>query len=429
MLETFTQGTCAEGRRAATAAATTRRTMLKALGAGVVTLLATDAVHTQVALAAPTEQASRDVLVVLSLRGGFDGLSAVVPTGDPDYLRWRPGIGVPQGRLLGLDAMFGMHPAMAPLLPLWKRKQLAVVHAVGAPDPTRSHFAALAEMERAAPGTSLRTGWLDRTLGVQGTPADSTFAGIQIGTPTAPQSFAGPTPELAMNSLGSFVLSGPRNEAERVRWSTCLQDLHATGPETVARPGRAALSAATTVKTLPPATNLAAYPDSDLGRSLRDIARLIRSRVGVQVATVDSGDWDMHENLGKAGDGWISDRLTDLAGSVAAFAQDLGPDFSRVTMVTLSEFGRRVVENGSSGVDHGHGNAMLVLGGGVEGGRVYGRWPGLGEQQLVDGALAGTTDYRSVISEILRRRCGAPSVGPIFPGLKETPALGLVRAR
>ncbi|WP_432520425.1 DUF1501 domain-containing protein [Kineococcus sp. SYSU DK006] len=417
---------CDEGRAYGRAAALSRRTMLKGLGGAVVTLMATESVHTQVAMAAPGY--SGDVLVVLSLRGGFDGLSAVVPGGDPAYYALRPTIGVPRSRLLQLDGTFGFHPALRPLLPLWQNRSLAVVHGVGAPDPTRSHFSAMAEMERAAPGTSLRTGWLDRTLGVRGTTAEQTFAAVQVGSTTTPQSLAGPAPELATNSLSSFGLVGPRSDGDRTRWSACLAELHATGPDTVAAPGRAALAAATRLRSLP-AASAPGYPDSDLGRSLADVARLVNGGVGVQVATVDCGDWDMHEDLGKAGDGWMAAKLTDLAQALVAFAADLGPRMSGTTVVTMSEFGRRAGENGSAGLDHGHGNAMFVLGGGVNGGKVYGRWPGLGEQQLVDGALAGTTDYRSVIGEVLTRRCGAGSLGEIFPGLGAATTLGVVRSR
>ncbi|MEZ0491218.1 DUF1501 domain-containing protein [Kineococcus sp. TBRC 1896] len=415
---------CDEGRRWSAAAVLNRRTMLKALG-GAVTLVATEAVHTQVALAAPGY--TGDTLVVLSLRGGFDGLSAVVPGGDRAYYDLRPTIAVPRSRLLQLDGTFGFHPSLAPLLPLWKKGNLAVVHGVGSPDPTRSHFAAMAEMERAAPGTSLRTGWLDRTLGGRGVAQDDAFAAVQIGSPTAPQSLAGPAPELATSSLSGFQLTGPRDDADRRRWSTCLSTLHTQGPTTIVAPGRTALTAADRLATLPGAAATSLYPAGDLGESLADVARLVKAGVGVQVATVDCGDWDMHENLGAAGDGWMSDKLTELAKALAAFATDLGPALSKVTTVTMSEFGRRAVENGSGGLDHGHGNAMFVLGGGVNGGKVYGAWPGLEDDQLVEGALAGSTDYRAVIGEVLTQRCGAGSLQDVFPGLATGSPLGLVR--
>lgn len=400
---------------------------MKALGGAVITLAATETLHAQVAMAAPGYVG--DVLVVLSLRGGFDGLSAVVPGGDPQYYAMRPTIGVPRSRLLALDSTFGLHPALAPLLPLWRSRQLAAVTGVGAPDPTRSHFSAMAEMERAAPGSSLRTGWLDRTLGERAVSDDDVFAAVQVGSSNAPPSLAGPAPELATSSFASFSLLGPRNGAERQRWSACLEELHASGPPTVAAPGRRAVAAAAQLGAVEPASTTAGYPASELGRSLADIARLVRSGVGVQAATVDCGDWDMHEDLGRAGDGWMAAKLADLAASLAAFARDLGPLMASTTLVTLSEFGRRAAENGSAGLDHGHGNTMFILGGGVDGGKVHGRWGGLGSAGLVDGALAGTTDYRSVVGEVLVRRCGAGSLARIFPGLASTAPLGVVRPR
>ena len=412
--------TCPDGR----AAGMSRRTLLKALGGAALTLTATDAVNTQVALAAPGY--TGDVLVVLSLRGGFDGLSAIVPGGDPDYYRLRPTIGVPRSRLLPLDATFGMHPAMAPLLPLWRSGALAAVHGIGQPSATRSHFAAMEEMERAAPGTSLRTGWLDRTMGLRGT--SSTFSAVSLGTSSTPSSLVGPAPELAVHRLAGFGLTGPWDDRERQRWTTALAELHREGPPTVAAAGTAALAASATIAGLgEPAAG--GYPAGDLGTSMRDLAQLIKAGLGVQVAAVDYGDWDMHADLGREGGGWMAAKLTELATAMAAFSADLGPAMSGVTVVTLSEFGRRAAENGSGGLDHGHGNLMLVMGGGVVGGRVHGRWTGLSAGALDDGALAGTTDYRSVIGEVLQKRCGAGSLADVFPGLDGAAALGVVRGR
>jgi len=414
--------TCPDGVRAS---GMSRRSLLKALGAGALTLTATEAVSTQVAFAAPGY--TGDVLVVLSLRGGFDGLSAVVPAGDPEYYRLRPTIAVPQSSLLALDGTFGLHPALAPLLPLWRAGTLGAVHGVGQPDATRSHFAAMEEMERAAPGTSLRTGWLDRTMGTRAT--GSTFSALSLGSPTTPSSLAGPRPELAMDDLAGFALDGPWDATERARWTTALRSLHAEGPATVAAGGTAALAAAEVVAGMGGATPAATYPEGDLGTSLRDLARMIKAGVGVQVAAVDYGDWDMHADLGRAGGGWMAGKLAELASAMAAFAADLGPRMDGVTVLTLSEFGRRAAENGSGGLDHGHGNLVLMMGGGVVGGRVHGAWPGLGGGALDDGALAGTTDYRAVIGEVLQKRCGAGSLADVFPGFGGGAGLGVVRGR
>jgi uncharacterized protein (DUF1501 family) len=395
--------------------------------AGALAGLAGEALSTQLAFGAPTY--TGDTLVVLSLRGGFDGLSAVVPAGDPEYYRARPTIGVPAAQLVGRDGIFGLHPALAPLLPFWEGGTLAAVHGVGQTNPTRSHFAALEEMERAAPGTSLRTGWIDRMLGVRGT--SSVFNGMAVGGSLAPQAMGGPAPELALGSIDGFQLNG---ESTGNPFAAALRKLYSDAPPVVAGPATATLDALGTTGVLKAAgdtpANGAAYPDTELGRALKDVARLITAKVGLQVACVDFGDWDMHSGLGKAVAGnWMNDHLGELAQALAAFATDLGPaGMAGVTLLTLSEFGRRVGENGSGGVDHGHGNAMILLGGGVAGGTVYGSWRGLAPADLDDGDLPGTTDYRSVVGEVLVQRCGLGSLAGVFPGVTAG-RLGLVRAR
>lgn len=395
---------------------TTRRTFLKAVAcAGVAS-----GVSLRTAYGA---EPGADVLVVVSLRGGVDGLSLVAPVGDPDYARLRPTIAVPTSTGLPTgDRMFALHPAMAPLLPLWQAGTLGAVHAVGSPDGSRSHFAATDELERAAPGSGLRTGWLDRVLGVNGTGA--VFQAARIGSGNAGQLLAGPQPEFAARSLARFTLSasdwvGPRME-------TALAAMHTDGA------GRLALDAVRTASSIVAAdpTPRATYPaGSALGAALADVARLVRAGQGLRAACVDLGDWDMHSGLGRAGTGWMAEQAGELAACLAAFALDLGPDLARVSVVTLSEFGRRAAENGSGGVDHGFGGAVLVMGGGVVGGRVHGRWPGLSASALDHGDLAGTTDFRSVVGELLVKRCGVPasSLASVFPGFAPVER-GLARA-
>jgi uncharacterized protein (DUF1501 family) len=409
----------------------TRRGLLGralAVGAGgALAGLVGDGLDTRLAFANPGY--GGDVLVVLSLHGGFDGLSAVVPTGDPDYYKARPTIAVPRDRLLAVDGMFGLHPALAPLLPLWQGGQLAAVHAVGQPNVSRSHFTAMEELERAAPGTSIRTGWLDRMLGLTG--ATSPFAGVSVGGPNTSRLLAGPAPDLGLASIDGFTLSG---ESATNPMAAALRGLFAGAPPALAAPAGAAGAALGTTARLAatPYTpaNGATYPDTSLGRALRDVARLVKGDVGLRAACVDVGDWDMHEGLGTAAPGQrMHDHLAEVARALAAFATDLGADgLARVTLVTVSEFGRRVAENGSRGVDHGYGNAMLLLGGGLRGGRVYGPWPGLAPHQLLAGDLKATTDYRAVIGEILRGRCGVDNVDAVFPGVAAT-SLGLVGPR
>jgi uncharacterized protein (DUF1501 family) len=407
-----------------------RRALGNALAAGAAGAfagLAADQLSTQLAFAAGPY--TGDVLVLLSLRGGFDGLSAIVPAADKAYYAARPGVAVPMAQLLGNDRGFGLHPALAPLLPFWQAKTFGAVHAAGQATPNRSHFAAMEELERAAPGTSVRTGWLDRMLGGLG--ATSPFSGVSLGSAMPARTLAGPAPDLGLTSIDRFKLSG--DDGSRPMSAT-MSALYAGAPAALAQTAGQVTAALATTKRLTEAgytpANGAVYPDTDLGRALRDVARLIKAGIGLTSACVDSGDWDMHENLGPAVPGRrMYDHLASLAAALAAFATDLGAaGLAKVTLVTISEFGRRVQQNGSGGLDHGYGNAMMLLGGAVQGGRVHGRWPGLAPANLVDGDLAVTTDYRAVIAEILQKRCGVADVRSVFPGVTPAP-LGVVAGR
>jgi uncharacterized protein (DUF1501 family) len=407
--------------------AMSRRSFLGRLGAvGALAGLTSTGLATQMAFAA--EPYTGDVLVVLSLRGGFDGLNTIVPSGDPRYAEVRPSIQIPQRTLLPLDSMFGLHPAMSPLMPWWHSGEFAAVQAVGMANQTRSHFEAMEEMERAAPGSSLRTGWLDRTLGLRD--GTSAFQAVQMGSSMAASAFRGPSPELAMRSVDDFDLSGAWDATERRRWSDALTALHEGAPTAVAAPARTTLGALSGAAEMQEAayTPDASYPNTDLGRALRDVARVVKANVGLQVAAVDYGDWDMHADMGTVSAGWLKDKLDELARSLAAFATDLGGKLSDVTVVTLTEFGRSLVENGSGGVDHGHGQAVLLLGGGVNGGQVHGAWPTLEKEALAGGDLAGTTDYRRILAEILEKRCHGSQMSSVFPDLTSD-RLGVVRAR
>ncbi len=400
--------------------AISRRNFLKAAGvAGVVAGIAGEDMFTRMAFGATPY--TGDVLVVLSLRGGFDGLSAIVPIADPNYTALRPNIALTQGQLIQLDSTFGMHPAMASLKPFWDDGSFGVVQAVGMEQPNRSHFEAMEEMERAAPGSSLRTGWLDRVLGLR--ESGTAFQATQMGSNSAASSFLGPNPELAMWSVDSFELYGAWDDAAMTLWQAALTGLHAGAPDVVTAPSSVALDALAQAALLQAApyvpANGAVYPaNSGLGNALADIARLIKADVGLQVAAVDYGDWDMHVDLGAFDAGWMHDHLTELSDALSAFSTDLGnAAMNDVTLVTLTEFGRRVEENGSGGVDHGFGQAVLLLGGGVRGGQVHGQWPGLADADLIDGDLNGVNDYRKVLAELLEKRCEAGSVSDVFPGL------------
>lgn len=403
---------CDEAR----AAGLSRRSLLRALGVGGVAVAGSSLVDVRVAYGADAGW-SGDTVVVLFLRGGFDGLSAVAPVGDPDYARWRPGIGVGEAGSIPLTGLFGLHRALSPLKPLWDAGDLAFVQAAGLPQPNRSHFAAMDEIERAAPGTSARTGWLDRTLGLHD--AGGPFGAVQVGSSSIPFSLRGPNPELGMRSLGDFSLNGASDQADRDRWRSALTALHSDAPSSLGTAATGTLAALDQVAVLTAETPRPdpGYPDTNLGRALRDAARLITADLGVRVVTVDEGDWDMHAGLGTVAGGWMTDKLTDLGESLAAFAADLGPVLDQVTLVTMSEFGRRVQENESGGVDHGWGNCMFVLGGHVVT-DVHGQWPTLGTEHLTDGDLTVTTDYRSVLADVLVNRTGAnlDQIRAVFPG-------------
>jgi len=428
-------GTCPECERATLQRPFTRRAMLKGLLAGTgaaaagSTLVTMD---TRVAYALDAGYAG-DTLVVLSLRGGIDGLSLVAPVGDPDYATLRPSIAVPQAAAVALPGttLFGLHPMMAPLLPMFTAGTFSAVHATGLPQPNRSHFSAMAEMEEATPGSVSRTGWLDRTLALH--TSDGPFGAVQMGSTNMPTALVGPYPTLGMNSINSFTLSGTGNPSDRLRWGTALSTLFGEADPVTAGAANDTLAALNTAATLASTTytpaNGAVYPSGDLGDSLRDVVRLIKANVGIRVATIDLGNWDMHVGLGSVSNGWMHDKLIELSAGLLAFATDLGPLLNQTTLVTMSEFGRRAYENDSGGLDHGWGNVMLMVGGNLTPG-VHGTWPTLSPAtlQVSDGDVLATTDYRAVLADILYNRCGASSaaVQQVFPAFTGT-TMGLTK--
>ncbi|MGL5828835.1 MAG: DUF1501 domain-containing protein, partial [Angustibacter sp.] len=386
--------------RCCTAIPLTRRGLLGAALATGATVALSDQLMIQPARAGATD---RDTLVVLSLRGGFDGLTAVPPIGDPGYAAARPTIAVPASLARPLTGIFGLHPALSPLLPWWTSGEFAVVHATGLAAPNRSHFAAMAEVERAAPGTALRTGWLNRMVTVSDIPATEPFRAVTFGL-RQPPATAGPASFLGLRDIASYQLETAQTSADRERWRAVFDQLNRSADPQLRDPAARTLDTLAAVADLRTAAIPPGYPATTLGRNLAEAAQLIRSGHPISVITIDQGDWDMHVGLGQAGGGWMARKLTELAGALAAFAGDLGELLSRVCLVTLSEFGRRVAENDSGGVDHGWGNAMLLLGGGVRGGMVHGTWPGLAPADLEHGDLRASTDYRAVLADILVTR-------------------------
>lgn len=369
----------------------------------------------------------RNVLVVISLRGGIDGLGVVVPHGDPDYYRARPGIAVPKASLIAQDDMFGLHPSMKKLQWLYDGGELAAVHAVGMERPNRSHFLAMEEIEDADPGSSTRRGWVNRMIGLNGT--SQTSEAIHLTSSIVPTMMVGDAPTLSADKLSLIRLSGA-DDNWSARRRRQLQTVWGKAPGPLGDAGRSALQ---TVERLAPVAaqsytprNGVRYPEeewpaADLALALKDTAQLIRANVGTEVVSIDYGSWDLHSDYGKVAYGEMQTMVAGFAAALDAFMRDLGSLRSRVTVVTISEFGRRVAENGNGGLDHGWGNMMLVAGGGVKGGRYYGKWPWLGDSKLVEGDLAVTTDYRNVLGEIITRRFPDRSISKVFPGLRYAP--------
>ncbi|WP_148611947.1 DUF1501 domain-containing protein [Nocardioides rubriscoriae] len=371
-----------------------------------------------------------NVVVVLSLRGGADGLSVVVPRGvDHDRLAaYRPGIVVPEGSLLGADPRFGLHPALAPLMGMWGAGTMGAVHAVGLPAPNRSHFAAMEQIEDADPGSAARVGWINRVTGLDTTAAPETA--VSLGETLLPVSMLGPAAALGAYQVGDFAVAdlGQSGAVRRRSISTMWGPSRTPLGQGVRLAVGAAQRFAPLVDQADTKVRTAAYPEGPLQTVLANTAALVREDLGTSMIAIDYGDWDMHEGLGAADGGWMHDHLTHFAASVSAFFADLGASASRVTVVTISEFGRRVEENGSGGVDHGYANAMLLLGAGVDGGSVRGAWPGLAQADLEDGDLALRHDFRDVLWEVVSSRFPAISGqrSTVFPGLAPSAPIGLM---
>ena len=369
-------------------------------------------------------------LICLFQRGAADALNVVVPHGEAAYYRLRPNIAIPRptsaaGRAgaVDLDGFFGLHPSLAPMKPLWDQGILAPVHAVGSPSSTRSHFDAQDYMETGTPDQkSTRDGWLNRYLAVRGTceagcthdAAQAPFRAVSM-TQQTPRILEGPQATVAMSSLDEFSVraSGPAVDRLEALYRTGSADVvHAAGGEMFE--ALRILRAANPRQYAP--RNGAAYPNSQFGQRLKQIAQLIKADVGLEVAFADVGGWDTHVNQGGA-TGQLALRLDDFARSIAALVADLGDRMAEVTILTMSEFGRTARQNGSAGTDHGHAGALFVIGGGVKGGKVHGTWPGLEPEQLNEGRdLALTTDFRSVFSEVAAKHLGAKKLDVLFPG-------------
>jgi uncharacterized protein (DUF1501 family) len=367
-----------------------------------------------------------NVLVVVSFRGGIDGLGMVVPHGDPGYYSARPNISVAKSSVLAGDAMFGLHPNMSALLPMWNARKLAAVHAVGLEVPNRSHFQAIELIEDADPGSSARTGWVNRMIGTGGIVGPT--EAVHVSSALSPTLLRGSAPTLATDSFDNLMIPGLSASRGWRRYSAESRIWAGTGG-TLGQAARSALSVskglATTMGQAYRPTNGAVYPTiwgcADLVHALRDAAHLIKADVGTSVISIDFGSWDMHADYGTQDTGLMQGMVKAFAASVAAFFKDLGTIGDRVTLATISEFGRRVTQNGNRGLDHGWGNMMLVMGGGVRGGQYYGQWPGLAPASLESGDLKVTTDYRHVLGEVVGKRFPDRPLSQVFPGFTVNP--------
>jgi uncharacterized protein (DUF1501 family) len=403
--------------------AVSRRDFLKSAGLAL-SSLAMPSFLVRTALAQKSAGRGKDhpVIIAIFQRGAADGISMVVPFGDKSYYSLRPQIAIAEPlrngdeRVLDLDGFFGLHPALSSLKPIYDENSLAVVHAVGSPDNTRSHFDAQDYMESGTPGLRGTTdGWLNRYL--QGNPegGDTSFRAVAISA-NLPRALMGAAPATAMQRIANFGIHGgsATPEIEELFADTYKETFNAvkmlrsaTSGEYVPAPG-------------------AQYPNSPFGKALQQIAQLVKSEVGMEVAFTDVGGWDTHANQGNAR-GQLANRLRDFGDSLAALYRDLGDRMQNVVILTMTEFGRAIRQNGSGGTDHGHASCLFIAGGTVKGGKVYGRWPGLAPEQLYEGRdLALTTDFRNVFAEILVKHMGAKDVVKVFPGFTPTPFNGFL---
>jgi uncharacterized protein (DUF1501 family) len=393
-----------------------RRIFLKSSGLALVGGALLPNVFVRMANAATTK--GKKVVVAIFQRGAVDGLNVVIPYGERAYYAARPTIAVPrpgaaEGAALDLDGFFGVHPSLASLVPYFKDQSLGFVHAAGSPDSTRSHFDAQDFMESGTPGVKVtEDGFLSRALVTRKTRDATPLRAVALG-PSLPRILAGSAGAVAMTNISQFGIRGPE------KLSNGFESMYAEAVAGSSLSGTAkeSFEAARILKAADPQKlqpeNGAQYPNGPLAGSLRQIAQLIKSDVGLEVAFADVSGWDTHAGEGGA-QGQLANNLKQFADAISAFMQDLGSRMGDVVLVTMSEFGRTVKENGNRGTDHGHANFMLLAGGGVKGGKVHGQWPGL-DHLYENRDLAVTTDFRDIFAEVLTKQLAVPSLATVFP--------------
>jgi uncharacterized protein (DUF1501 family) len=408
----------------------TRRIFLR--GSAIV-MAGMGAVPSWLARAAAVEGKKRKVLVTIFLRGAADGLNIVVPFAEKRYHELRPTMAIASpgqsningpfnGGAIDLDGRFALNGAMQPLKALWEKKQLAIVEATGSPDSSRSHFDAQDYMESGTSGKTMGDGWLNRAL-PPAAPDTSPLRAVSMGNQVA-RTLRGEREAIAIGDSQQFNMGN--QEA-----SSILESMYSTSTD--AKWGRTGKNAFDVMKLIQsinrspdnPQNGAQYFQGGELGRNLQQLARLIKADAGVEAAFAEVGGWDHHGNENQQ----LANMLRQFSSALAAFSQDMGDRMEDIVVVTMSEFGRTVAENGNAGTDHGHGSMMMVMGGPVQGGKVYGKWPGLEKEQLFEGRdLAVTTDFRSVLGELIRGHLGQKDLGPVFPGYQSSDSLGLLRS-
>jgi uncharacterized protein (DUF1501 family) len=377
-------------------------------------------------LAETPDRTRRKILIAIFQRGAMDGLNAVVPFGESSYYSLRPTLGVPPpgkgdaaNSAIDLDGFFGLHPSLQPFKNIFDEKQLAIVHAVGSPDNTRSHFDAQDYMESGTPGIkNTADGWLNRYLQTNANAKASAFRAVSMSA-NLPRVLQGKAPTIAMNRINDFgIRAGGGDSAGKVQGG--FEEMYAqTVDKALAGTGRETFEAVKLLKQVNPAQYKESpgvvYPRGRFGEGMKQIAQLVKSDIGLEIGFTDIGGWDTHANQG-AGQGQLALRLVEFGQGISALYADLKERADDVVILTMTEFGRTVRENGNRGTDHGHASVMFVLGGSVNGGKVYGKWPGLKESDLYESRdLALTTDFRDVFAEIAKNHLGATNVNAIFP--------------
>ncbi len=423
--------------------ACTRRFFIKSSGLAIASLGTFTALPKFLLRASTLEETAhsrqrKKVLIAIFQRGAADGLNIVVPFAERNYYALRPTIAIPEPRggesetAIDLDGFFGLHPSLSPFKSIYDAGHLAIIHAAGSPDNTRSHFDAQDFIESATPGVkSTPDGWLNRILQAQPMPQATPFRAVAL-SPQMPRSLYGPSPALAMSNLNDFgIRAGKYTDQLTEAFEALYGD---PGKDPVRSTGVESFEAVEFLKKVNPQQlqpeNGAEYPNGPFGNALKQIAQLIKSNIGLEIAFTDIGGWDHHAAEGNT-QGQLANRLHEFSQAITALYTDLGDQMNDVVLVTMSEFGRTARENGNRGTDHGHANCMFVLGGPVKGGKVYGKWPGLGEGQLNENRdLALTTDFRDVFAEIVSKHLGCKDLNKVFPGYNASPAnfRGFIRA-